>query len=210
MGCKKTRHTLGFLEIRVNTARVMNLCSLCRFFFSNPSEKGKTSSKMSKNDEVLGYPVTPEHAWLASLAGEWSVRCLYFMGSPDAPIEVRGKETVERLGHYWIFARFEADVLGSPMQGQAATGYDPVKRRFIGTWKDTSTPFHYSFEGTMEETGTTKTLRMSGENYDPMRQCPAIYHSVIEYLSPKERILHLSVESENGEIPILEYHYKKK
>jgi len=145
------------------------------------------------------------------MAGDWKVRCLYFMGTSDEPIEVNGTETIELLGDYWIFARFEADVLGSPMQGQAATGYDPIRKCFVGTWKDTSTPFHYNFEGVIEETdGDKKTLKLSGENYDPMRQCRAVYHSTIEYLSTKERVLFLSVEAEGGMIPILEYHYTRK
>jgi hypothetical protein len=166
---------------------------------------------MSQNDESVGFQPTSEHLWLSSLVGKWKVRCLYYMGMPKSQIEVEGTEVVEKLGQFWIFARFEADVLGSIMHGQAATGYDPVKRCFVGTWKDTSTPFHYNFEGTMEEKDGSKILSLAGENYDPMRGRPAIYRSTIKYLSDKEHVLFLSVDGDGkGErIPILEYHYTK-
>ncbi len=151
----------------------------------------------------------PEHEWLHHQVGDWNVKCSYFMGSPDSPIEVDGKETVVALGDFWVVATFEADMLGTPMCGHASTGYDPVKKKFVGTWKDTSTPFLYTFEGLLEDTGDAKTLRMSGENFDPVRECPATYVSHIKYFSDDERVLNLGVEGDGGVYPILEYYYTR-
>ena len=107
-----------------------------------------------------------------------------------------------------LAARFEADFIGTPMSGHASTGYDPVRQIFVGTWKDSSNPFLYTFEGFLD--AEKKTLKMSGENFDPVRRVSSMYRSVIEYLSPKEKILTLSVEDEDGGVRnILEYHYKR-
>lgn len=164
---------------------------------------------MSDDDPTPLFEASREHEFLARQAGEWHVRCSYSMGPDIEPMEVEGSETTEMLGPFWLIGRFEADLLGSPMVGQAATGYDPVRKRFIGTWKDSSIPFLYTFEGFLDD--ERKTLRLSGENYDPMRGVRAIYRSVIEYLSDKERRLSLSVEIAGGDVSqILEYHYTRK
>ncbi len=162
------------------------------------------------DDESRAYIATPEHEWLTSLTGKWTVKCAYFMGSPDNPIEVDGTENVTKMAPFWIISHFTADLLGTPMVGQAATGFNPVTRKFVGTWQDSSIPFLYVFEGKME-TGKdgVKTIRFEGENFDPVRRRIALYRSCLRYPSPTEKILDLSVESDEGEIPILRYHYKR-
>ena len=154
------------------------------------------------------YPPSSEHDWLKKNNGHWSVECAYFMAPGADPIEVEGSEANEMLGDFWCVGNFEADMLGTPMIGQSSLGYDPVKKRFVSTWKDSSTPFHYTFEGEINEDG--KGITFTGENFDPIRQCSALYRSRIEFLSDDEKILNLSVESEGSEIPILEYRYKRK
>jgi len=163
------------------------------------------------NDEENPTPpfrASDVHDFLASQEGKWSIRCSYSMGPEADPMEVDGTETAEMIGPFWLVTRMEADLLGSPMTGQASTGYDPVKKICIGTWKDSSNPFLYTFEGFLDD--EQKTLKMSGENYDPMRGVRAIYRSVIDYISPDEKKLNLSVEVAGGEVSnILEYHYTR-
>jgi hypothetical protein len=162
------------------------------------------------DDESRSYIATPEHEWLASQTGLWSVRCEYFMGSPDDPIEVEGTEEVSTVAPFWIISRFTADLLGTPMVGQAATGFNPVTRKFIGTWQDSSIPFLYVFEGKMESGDDgVKTIRFEGENFDPVRRRKALYRSSIRYPSANEKILDLSVESDETKIPILRYNYTR-
>ena len=53
-------------------------------------------------------------------------------------------------------------------------------------------------------------LKLSGENYDPIRGVRAVYRSHVHYLSDSEKKMKLSVEIAGGEISdILEYHYKR-
>jgi hypothetical protein len=162
------------------------------------------------DDESRTYIATPEHEWLASLTGKWSVKCDYYMGSPDNPLEVEGTEVVTKVAPFWIISHFTADLLGTPVVGQAATGFNPVTRKFMGTWQDSSIPFLYVFEGKMEiGKDSVKTLRLEGQNFDPVRRRIALYRCSIRYPSVSEKILDLSVESDEGEIPILRYHYKR-
>ena len=154
------------------------------------------------------FKPTPEHQWLSRNVGEWDVQCAYNTSPGDDPLEVEGHELTEMLGPFWVVGRFEADMLGTPIIGQAVTGYDPVKKLFVGTWKDSYTPFHYTFEGKLSE--DENTLMLAGDNYDPMRRCMSTYRSCTEYLGDSVRILTLSVEVDGTEISILKYRYKRK
>jgi hypothetical protein len=157
---------------------------------------------------VPPFQASAEHDFLATQEGTWNVRCSYSMGPDSDPMVVEGTEKAEMLGPFWIASRFEADLLGSPMSGHGSTGYDPVRKVFVATWKDSSNPFLYTFEGFLDD--EQKMLKLSGENYDPMRGVHAIYRSHIEYLSDDEKRMTLSVELADGEINnILEYHYKR-
>ncbi len=158
--------------------------------------------------DAAPFEPSPEHEFLSRQVGNWKVSCRYSMGAGTEPIEVSGTETAEMIGGFWLVTRFEADLLGTPMAGQASTGYDPIQKRFVGNWKDSSIPFLYAFEGFLDD--EQKVLKMSGENYDPVRGVRAIYRSVIEYHSLKEKTLTLSVELADGSInEILQYHYTR-
>ncbi|HZL98643.1 MAG TPA: DUF1579 family protein, partial [Planctomycetota bacterium] len=47
-------------------------------------------------------PPTEQHAWLQQLAGEWSFRCTATMQAGAEPFEMKGTESVRRLGGLWI------------------------------------------------------------------------------------------------------------
>ena len=163
---------------------------------------------MSDDSPAPPFKASAVHDFLASQEGKWDVRCSYSMGPDVDPMEVEGTETAEMLGPFWLVTRFEADLLGSPMQGQASTGYDPVKKVCLGTWKDSSNPFLYTFEGFLNEEQTE--LKMSGENFDPVRGVRSIYRSLITYASEDEKTLNLSVEVAGGDVSqILQYHYTR-
>lgn len=154
------------------------------------------------------FKPTPQHRWLQRLVGEWEVTCSYYTIPGDEPIVVSGSESVEALGDFWIVGRFQADMLGTEIMGQSVAGYDPVRKLFVGSWKDNYTPFHYTFEGTLNDDETE--LFLTGDNYDPMRQRVSTYQSCTEYIGEAERVLTLSVLVEEEDIPILEYRYLRK
>ena len=154
------------------------------------------------------FQPTSQHKWLSRNVGTWEVECSYYMIPGEDPLEVTGQEVVETLGPFWVVGRFEADMMGSPVTGQAVTGYDPIKGLFIGTWKDNSTPFHYTFEGTLSD--DERILALEGSNFDPVRQRESIYRCRTEYLSDSEHVMTLTVEVNGEEVPILKYHYKRQ
>ena len=154
------------------------------------------------------FPPSPEHEWLKKNTGKWLVECAYFMSSGADPVEVNGTEENDMLGDFWSVGRFQADVFGTPVEALSSIGFDPLKGRFVSTWQDSSTPFHYTFEGDLDK--DNQALQFEGENYDPVRQRRAVYRSRIAFLSDDEKVLRLSVESEGTEIPVVEYRYRRE
>mgnify|MGYP001819074118 CR=1 FL=1 len=165
---------------------------------------------MSVPEPESGNPIgaVPEHAEVKRKAGVWKVKCTYYMGGAADPIEVNGREKGEMLGDLWCNSRFEADMLGSPLVGNGSLGFDPVKQKYVSTWKDSAMPFLYTFEGDLDS--DTGVLMMVGQNYDPVRGCQATYRSRIEFISEDEHVLELSIDvPESLPIRVLRYHYTR-
>lgn len=142
---------------------------------------------------------------LAAKAGNWNVRCRYFMTPNQPPIEADGTDTVEAMGSTWILARFRCSLMGSEIRGLATTGFDPFKKKFVGTWQDSSSPYFYYFEGRLED----GVLTMEGDNTDPMSGNLVKYRSV-ETLGEKQRKLELFIDPTEGDpIKILEYDFTR-
>ena len=162
-----------------------------------------------ENEQNDLLKASPAHAELQRKAGDWTVRCTYFMGGEADPIEVDGVEHGQMLGELWCNSRFEADMLGSPLRGNGSIGFDPVKEKYVGTWKDSATPFLYTFEGDFD--ADANVLEMSGVNFDPVRRCPATYRSRLEFTSADQHVLELSIDVPDGApIRVLRYEYTRK
>ena len=82
----------------------------------------------------------PEHEMLRKDVGTWDATVEMFM-APGAPPEVsKGTETVTMMGGFWQITEFKSEMMGQPFEGRGATGYDPAKKKYVGTWVDTMTP----------------------------------------------------------------------
>ncbi len=165
---------------------------------------------MPENDQPTQTTIgeSDEHSLIHRKKGTWKVQCSYFMGGDANPIEVEGKETGTMLGQLWCNSHFEADMMGSIISGNGSLGYDPVKKKYIFTWNDSTAPFLYLFEGDFDP--ETNILDLSGENYDPVRQCNALYRSRIEFKGDNEHSVELSIDVPEGlPIKVLRYQFTR-
>ena len=110
----------------------------------------------------------PEHEMLKKDVGTWDATVEMFM-APGAPPSVsKGTETVTMMGGFWQLAEFKSEMMGQPFEGRGTTGYDPAKKKYVGTWVDTMTPGYYTSEATYD--AATKTLTGFMEGPDPSGQ----------------------------------------
>jgi Protein of unknown function (DUF1579) len=172
---------------------------------ASPWSEAQREKSMSENPTGLPGP-TEQHEALLEKVGEWNVRCKYFMNPAEPPIEADGTDRVEAIGPFWTKGQFHCDVMGNVITGLATTGFDPKKGKYVSTWQDSSNPFFYYFEGTIND---DDELVMEGDNIDPMSGNLVKYRSV-EKLGKDTRKLELFIEySEDSVIKILEYDYTR-
>ena len=108
----------------------------------------------------------PEHEMLKKDVGTWDATVEMFMGPPGgAPAVSKGTETVTMLGGLWQITEFKSEMMGQPFEGRGAMGFDPAKKKFVGTWVDSMTPGYYTVEGAYDP--ATKTLTGTMEGPDP-------------------------------------------
>lgn len=100
---------------------------------------------------------TPEkqHEWLRKFVGTWTFTSEGYMG-PDKPTcASSGRETVRMLGDLWIVceARMQmpAEMGGGSMESLMTLGYDPAKKKYIGTWIGSPMTHLFVYEGVLKE-----------------------------------------------------------
>jgi hypothetical protein len=130
-----------------------------------------------------------QHQWLRKLRGEWRYESTALMGNFDAPQKVSGVESVRSLGELWVVAGGHG---GLPGGGEASTvmtlGFDPLKKRFIGTWVGSMLTWLWVYDGTLDREGRVLTLDTEGPSLgDPSKL--SRYRDVIEWLDDDHRVL---------------------
>ena len=107
-----------------------------------------------------------EHKILKNEVGTWKANMKIWMPGTDQPMSAEGVEVNEMLGDFWIVSKFKGDMAGQAFEGRAALGYDPAKKKYVGTWFDNMNP-HMSFmEGTYDKETKTLTMNTTGVGMD--------------------------------------------
>lgn len=114
-----------------------------------------------------GSKPTDEHKILASEEGTWDATIKSYMGGPDAePAVSKGTEVNKVMtGGLWVLSKFEGDFGGMKFEGHGQFGYDPLKKKYVGTWIDSLSPTLSVLEG--EYDPKTKTMTYKGEGVAP-------------------------------------------
>lgn len=82
----------------------------------------------------------PEHEFLKQDVGTWDATVESWM-APGQPAAVsKGVDTVSMVGGFWAVDEFKSEFMGQPFHGAGTTGYDPAKKKYVGTWIDSMAP----------------------------------------------------------------------
>ncbi len=81
---------------------------------------------------------TSEHQWLKRFAGEWDWTSTCFLEPGNPPIEAKGSDRARSIGDYWVVVEGEATMLGTQFTSILTLGYDPERRKLVGTWVDST------------------------------------------------------------------------
>jgi hypothetical protein len=101
-----------------------------------------------------------EHRWLRQLVGEWTFEGEATMGPDQTPEAFKGVERVRQLGDVWFLAEGAGEGGGS--MSVATLGYDPQKKRFVGTFIASMMPHLWIYDGSLDAAERVLTLETEG------------------------------------------------
>jgi hypothetical protein len=139
-----------------------------------------------------------EHQWLQKLIGEWTFEGEATMEPGKPPEKFTGTERVRSLGGLWILAEGHGECPG----GDAATtmmtlGYDPKKKRYVGTWIGSMMTHLWVYAGVLDAAGRVLTLETEGPNIAAEGKLGK-FKDVIELKSDDHRVLTSHMLGDDG------------
>jgi hypothetical protein len=121
-----------------------------------------------------------------------------FMGPDQPPMKSKGTESARSLGDLWIVAEGKGEM---PDGGEAnmilTIGYDPVTKRYPGTWIGSMMTHLWVYDGELDASKRILTLAADGPSFTNPT-ATAKYRDVHEFVSDDHRILTSHLLGEDG------------
>jgi len=145
-------------------------------------EKGQEGHPMAK--------LSKEHEMLKEGEGTWDY-VMKFKMAPDQPeMEAKGTEVCSMVGGFWmVFDTKSPDFMGAAWHGHGSIGFDPDKKKYIGIFINSHSPYAMMGEGTSD--GPNKmTLNWEGKHGDQVEKSRSVHekkdkdHSVMTMYGP--------------------------
>jgi hypothetical protein len=128
-----------------------------------------------------------EHQWLQQLAGNWEYDAEMIMEPGQPPMKATGTETGRMIGGFWAMMENKGEFMGTPFTGIMTLGYDPEKKKYVGSWIDNMTSYMWHYQGTLDSSGKVLTLDTEGP-------CPqeggriVRFKEVVEMKGPNQKV----------------------
>lgn len=124
--------------------------------------------ELGDTGEMSCMKVAPqlEHEWLHKLVGEWTyeIECMMRPGKP--PEKSFGAERVRSIGGLWVVAEGQGEMPGGgPATTMMTLGYDPQKKRYVGSFIASMMTNQWAYEGALDAAGKVLTLDTEGPSF---------------------------------------------
>jgi hypothetical protein len=151
-----------------------------------------------------------EHRWLERFLGEWTVEGEATMGPDQPPVTFEGSEVVRSIGGLWIVAEGEGEMPGGGAStGVLTLGYDPGRKRFVGTYIASMMAHMWVYDGTLDAAARVLTLDTEGPSMTGDGGV-ATYQDTIELRSDDHRVMTSRMRDDDGGwYPIMTAHYRR-
>jgi hypothetical protein len=152
-----------------------------------------------------------EHQWLEKMVGDWTYESEAASEPGKTPEKYTGTESVRSLGGLWVVCEGQGDVPGG---GTSTTimslGYDPMKKRYVGTFLGSMMAQLWVYEGELDPDGKALTLDTEGPSFTAEGKI-AKYKDTIEFKSDDHRVLTSNFQDEDGNWhEFMTAHYRRK
>ena len=162
-------------------------------------------------DETMKAPEPQkEHEWLQKLVGDWTFE-IEAAEPGQASTKSEGFESVRSLGGLWTLAEGRSPMPdGSDATSVMTLGYDPQKKRFVGTFVASMMTYLWIYEGELDEAGRVLTLDAEGPGMSADGKMVK-YKDRIELMSDDHRVLSSSIQGEDGNwTKFMTAHYRRQ
>lgn len=127
-----------------------------------PSAQEKAAMEMMAKAAAVG----PEHKKLEPMAGTFTTTVTSWMAPGKPPAVSKGTSTnTFILGGRFLQQTFEGNFMGQPFHGLGYTGYDNIKKKYVGSWMDSMSTGMMLSSGSMDGANSWK---FTGTMGDPM------------------------------------------
>lgn len=152
----------------------------------------------TEGSKYIEFPKpTEQHRWLERLVGDWEITHVYTDESGKS-VTLRSSETVRSLDGIWFLAEGEGETPGGSRAKHAIIlGYDPDRKRFVGTWVGTPMTHQWIYDGELDPSGRELSLISEGPSMDGSGGT-AVMKDVYEIVSPDHRLLKGFVQKPDG------------
>ena len=175
---------------------------------------GASASGMAQEGDGLPIPKpTAEHKILAADEGTWDATIKSFLAGPDAePTVSKGVEVNTVMpGGLWVLSTFRGDFGGVAFEGHGQFGYDPLKKKYVGSWIDSMSPSLSVLEGSYD--AQTRTMTLVGDGVDPGTKAKYTQKMVTTSKDDDTRVFTLYMKFDaagDDEIKFMEITYRKR
>jgi hypothetical protein len=110
---------------------------------------------------------TAEHKIVTAEEGTWDATVKSYKAPDSEPSVSKGVEVNTVVtGGLWLSSVFKGDFEGMAFEGHGQYGYDPIKKKYVGTWIDSFSPSLTVLEGSYDP--DTKTMTYTGDGVWPI------------------------------------------
>jgi Protein of unknown function (DUF1579) len=156
---------------------------------------------------------TAEHKIVTSDEGTWDATAKTYQNGPDSePVVSKGVEiNTVVTGGLWLSSVYKGDFGGEAFEGHGQFGYDPGKKKYVGTWIDSMSASLIVLEGTYNP--ETKTMAYVGDSGSPTDNTKVTYRMVTTAKSDRSRIFMLymtGTQTGGKEAKVMQIEYTKR
>jgi hypothetical protein len=108
----------------------------------------------------------PEHERLAKMAGKWKADVQFWHGPGEPETSLGVAEFKPILGGRYMEEIFNGEADGQPFEGRGISGYDNIKKKYIGLWMDSMSTSVLMTEG--EWNDAEKAVVSHADSVDPL------------------------------------------
>jgi hypothetical protein len=130
------------------------------------------------------------------MVGQWTYETDSEMGPGKPRAKFGGTETVRTIGGLWIVGESRGEMPGGGTAlMQITLGYDPQKKRFVGTWIGSMMTNLWVYDGSLA--GDVLTLNAEGPSFADETKITK-YQDIIEIKSDDHRVLRSQFQQDDG------------